>query len=121
MSTHYLEEAEKLCDMVGVLQLGTLKAVAPPQELIRLKKIEERVHVTFHRAGDVAILKTLSGVSNVNIENGGFVLFGPDAGRIAASVASFSEREGNQIEQLKVFHATLEDAYLNLVGSEVTQ
>jgi len=118
MSTHYIEEAEKLCDMVGVLQHGTLKAVAPPQDLIRLNKIDERVNVTFQQKADPALLKLLKGVTRVNAENGRFVLSGPDAGRIAASVTSYSEREENTIEELKIFHATLEDVYLNLMGNE---
>jgi ABC-2 type transport system ATP-binding protein len=118
MSTHYIEEAEKLCDMVGVLQLGTLKAVAPPQELIRMNNMEDRVNVVFQQKTDPSILRLLKGVTQVNAENGRFVLSGPDAGRIAASVTSYSEQEGNTIEELKIFHATLEDVYLSLMGNE---
>ena len=118
MSTHYIEEAEKLCDMVGVLQKGVLKAVATPRELIQKNKVDERVKVTFQQKTDIAMLKVLKGVNLVNAENGRFVLSGPDAGRIAASVTSYSEQEGNIIEELKIFHSTLEDVYLSLMGSE---
>jgi ABC-2 type transport system ATP-binding protein len=121
MTTHYIEEAEKLCDMVGVLQHGTLKAVAPPQELIRMNRADERVKVVFQQKTDPSMLKLLKGVTEVNAENGRFVLSGPDAGKIAASVTSYSEREGNTIEELKIFHATLEDVYLNMMGSEETK
>lgn len=118
MSTHYIEEAEKLCDVVGVLQLGTLKAVAPPQEMIRTRKIDDRVQVAFSQTVDLSSLERLSGVSRVNRDNGRFVLSGPDGGRIAASVTSFSDGQSNQIAEMKIFHASLEDAYLELTSTE---
>jgi ABC-2 type transport system ATP-binding protein len=118
MSTHYIEEAEKLCDVVGILQLGTLKAVAPPQEMIRMGKMDDRVQVAFSQTVDLTSLERLGGVSRVNRENGRFILSGPDAGRIAVSVTSFSEAQANKIADMKIFHATLEDAYLELTGTE---
>jgi ABC-2 type transport system ATP-binding protein len=120
MSTHYIEEAEKLCDVVGVLQLGTLKAVAPPQEMIRMGKIDDRVQVAFCQTVDLTSLERLGGVSRVNRENGRFMLSGPDAGKIAVSVTSFSEAQANKIADMKIFHASLEDAYLELTGAERT-
>ena len=118
MSTHYIEEAEKLCDVVGILQLGALKAVAPPQEIILMGKVDERVRVAFCQTVETSSLERLGGVSRVNRENGRFVLSGPDAARIAVSVTSFSEAQANQIEDMKISHATLEDAYLELTGTE---
>jgi ABC-2 type transport system ATP-binding protein len=118
MSTHYIEEAEKLCDVVGVLQLGTLKAVGTPQEMIRMRNIDDRVQVAFCQSVNLSSLECLVGVSRVNRENGHFMLSGPDAGRIAVSVTSFADNEANKIEDMKIFHATLEDAYLELTGTE---
>jgi ABC-2 type transport system ATP-binding protein len=118
MSTHYIQEAENLCDLVGVLQAGTLKAIAPPQEMIRMKKIDERVRVAFFQEVDSTNLQGLNGVSRVERENGRFVLSGPDAGRIAASVTSYAEAQANKITDMKIFQASLEDAYLQLTGME---
>jgi ABC-2 type transport system ATP-binding protein len=116
MSTHYIEEAEKLCDIVGMLQHGQLKAVAPPAELIRTRRNEERIQVAFSRAADLDRLGRLTGVSRVSFENGRFLLSGPDAGRMAASLTVYSEQEANQIREMKIFQATLEDVYLQVMS-----
>jgi ABC-2 type transport system ATP-binding protein len=116
MSTHYIEEAEKLCDLVGVLQKGTLKAVAPPQELIKMSGIEERVQVAFVEPVSASELERLTGVSQVYSQNGHMILHGPDAGRIAASVTTYADSQSNKLKELKIFHSTLEDVYLNLMG-----
>jgi ABC-2 type transport system ATP-binding protein len=114
MSTHYLEEAEKLCDQVGILQEGKLRAVASPKELIRMRKAEERVQVSFGSEVPVSILEALSGVSHARMENGRYVLAGPDASRIAASLTSHFEGSGVRVEEMRIVQAGLEDVYLEL-------
>lgn len=114
MSTHYIEEAEKLCDEVGILQSGVLKAVASPQDLIRMKRAEDRVVVSFRGPVEVPELENLNGVSQARAEHGRFVLSGPDAGRIAASLTSYAEKAANGIDEMKIFQASLEDVYLTL-------
>ena len=120
LTTHYLEEADKLCDFVGILQRGRLKAVAPPKEMIRMVKTDERVAVSFGRPVDPVLLEQLNGVSRVTFENKRFVLTGPEAGRIAASVTSYAEHEANPIVDMRISQATLEDVYLRLTGAVET-
>jgi ABC-2 type transport system ATP-binding protein len=117
MSTHYIEEAQKLCDVVGILQAGVLKAVASPQEMLRMGKLDERVQVSFRERVEAGVLEKLRGVSQVSQENGRFMLSGPDAGRMAASLTTFSEESANHVVDMRIFQATLEDVYLQLTGS----
>lgn len=117
MSTHYIEEAQKLCDIVGILQAGVLKVVASPQDMLRMGTLDERVQVSFRERVDAGVLEKLRGVSRVSQENGRFVLSGADAGRMAASLTAFSEESANHIVEMRIFQATLEDIYLQLTGS----
>ena len=101
---------------LGIIQAGVLKAAAPPQQLIRAQRTEERVLVSFRRPVEAPVIGRLNGISQARVENGRFILFGPDASRIAASVASYAENAANSIEEMKIMQASLEDVYLTLTS-----
>jgi len=121
LTTHYIEEAEKLCDLVGILKGGQLRAVAHPLDLIRGEAMEERVEVTFLAEVDPNVLGRLRGVAAVTGSGRYFTLSGAKASAIVGSIMAFSDAEQNGVEDLKIHQPRLEDAYLHLTHAEDTK
>ncbi len=123
LTTHYIEEAERLCDLVGILSQGTLHAVSSPKELIRNLGEGDRLEVTLK---DPIAVETLAGLPGVTqaVRNDGtteYTLRGPSGGKILAALAVHADRAGNELLEARVAQATLEDVYLQMTGRRIEE
>lgn len=116
LTTHYIEEAEKLCDKVGILDHGKLCITGSPKELIQSLGPGERLEIVLRRA--VAIEEMAQWVDpQVSIVARGeqkYLLCGPNGTRMLAAVAVHADRQRNEVVEAKVIHVTLEDVYLDI-------
>ncbi len=121
LSTHYIEEAERLCDLVGILSQGTLHAISPPKELIRNLGEGDRLEVTLKQPIPLQTLTALPGVTEATQSDGRpeYILRGPSAGKMLAALAVHADRAGNELLEAHVAQATLEDVYLRMTGRRI--
>jgi ABC-2 type transport system ATP-binding protein len=112
LTTHYLDEAEELCDRVAIMDHGKILRLDTPASLIRGLGAGVRISVveTMLRATDATAIK---GVEGVEIDDGQVVLATHDP---AAVLAELAERDA--LEGLRVKGATLEDVFLDVTGRE---
>ncbi|WP_433894384.1 ABC transporter ATP-binding protein [Streptomyces sp. CA-111067] len=111
-TTHYLDEAEALCDRVAIIAGGRLAALDTPGALIRALAAPARLLVPADRiTPDQA--RAIEGVDRVLVENGEVVIETRAANRVLVAVGAFVDMDAIQTRT-----ATLEDAYLRLTGSE---
>src|SRR5512146_2430296 len=115
LTTHYMEEAEQLCDRVGIVEGGELVALDTPLGLIRM--LGRRSRVLFRADGLDGGLAALPGVVETRLTDDGPELTTDDA---RATIAGLLER-GVEIEELAVKRPTLEDVYLELTGREFAE
>ncbi|MGZ4352493.1 MAG: ATP-binding cassette domain-containing protein [Gaiellaceae bacterium] len=115
LTTHYMEEAEQLCDRVGIVEGGELVALDTPLGLIRM--LGRRSRVLFRAEGLDGGLASLPGVVETRLTDDGPELTTDDA---RATIAGLLER-GVEIEELAVKRPTLEDVYLELTGREFAE
>jgi ABC-2 type transport system ATP-binding protein len=118
LTTHYMEEAERLCDRVGVMDRGRMIALGTPAELVASLGAEHVVEFAVSEGARVerSVLVDLPGVRAV--------LF--DAGRVRLTVGRAHETIPDLMETLRTreieltelatHHATLEDVFLSLTG-----
>lgn len=117
LTTHYMDEAERLCDRVAVVDHGKVIALGTPRELIASLGAE---HVVEFAAGDAVLsdaeLLDLPGVTEVHAERGTvrLTVSQPHAA-VPALLARLTGR-GATLTQLATHHATLEDVFLHLTG-----
>ena len=113
--THFMEEAERLCDRVALIDSGRVVAIDTPANLADGVGSEQRIHFRPSVPLPDGLLENLPDVSNV-IHRGDVVVV---TGNSNALNAVTSELARNQIvaRQLRVDQANLEDAFLTLVGS----
>ena len=117
--THYMDEAERLCDRVAVIDHGRLVALDTPAALIQNLHAETRIIFSADQRESYAWLKDVPGVSAVTRPggNGNVVVTGsgPVLARVATALADHDIVPGD----LRSQQATLEDVFLTLTGSEI--
>jgi ABC-2 type transport system ATP-binding protein len=123
LTTHYMAEAEALCDRIGIVQKGKMIALDTPAELKRLAVGFSVVEAALQNvsAGDLARVRELPAAGQVQQSPMGARLLlqipteAPD--RLAEGLRATL---GGALVDLRVREATLEDAYLRLVGGKAS-
>jgi len=119
LTTHYMEEAERLCDRVGVMDHGKILALDRPGQLI--KDFEQRDAVEFSADGDASAFGTLPGVEEMNVEDGLVTLYTRQLEKTLAAVFELARVRGMNVEDFRVRNASLEDVFLHLTGRRIRE
>jgi ABC-2 type transport system ATP-binding protein len=118
LTTHYMEEAQRLADRVAIIDHGRLVALGTPQELT----ISGTEVITF-RGPERLRLPELESLQNVTAARedhpGAYSLATTDAIESVAALAQWRRQTGVEISELRVSGASLEDVFLDLTDDEV--
>lgn len=125
MTTHYMEEAERLCDRIAVMDAGTIVALDTPARLIRQHAPGTTIEFDAPDGADADALRKLPGVESVAID-GRVSLRTTNAEQVLRAVldpaagwtsqGTGAEHAGVTVRDLRVHQGTLEDVFLNLTG-----
>jgi ABC-2 type transport system ATP-binding protein len=112
LTTHFLDEAEALCDRVAIMDHGKILALDTPAAMIRDLDAPVRIAV---RAGRLSAeqARAMPGVTSVRDDETELVIETRQADRVLLAIA-----ERGALEGLRVSGATLEDVFLSLTGRE---
>jgi ABC-2 type transport system ATP-binding protein len=117
-TTHYMEEAERLCDRVGIIDQGRLIAEGTRRELVA--RIGERDRIELAAGGDLARLAEaaarLDGVDEATVVAGGLHLVGRDGRRLLPRLLEAAEGAGVEVTSVEVAEPDLEAVFLHLTG-----
>ncbi|HET6713485.1 MAG TPA: ABC transporter ATP-binding protein [Actinomycetota bacterium] len=117
-TTHYMEEAERLCDRVGILDEGTVRAEGTRRELISLVGEHDRIRIEAH--GDLlaaaAAATAVAGVEEAVSRDGGLDLLVRDARASLADIVRAVDETGAGITSMEVREPNLEAVFLHLTG-----
>ena len=116
LTTHYLEEAHRLCDRIGILHEGRLVAAATPGELIAGARAAPRLCFRTRLPIDAAALAALPGAIGPTERNGGWVVSTRDVNRTIRGLVQKLDAEGNTMLDLCIQQPSLEDVFLELTG-----
>jgi ABC-2 type transport system ATP-binding protein len=122
LTTHYMEEADKLCGRVAIMDHGKILALDTPAELKR--SVGADTIVTVRAEGDMHALGELltsavEGVTRTRIVDGGVELHVKGAQRLVPRVVEVAERARYEVVDLSVAEPTLETVFINLTGKEL--
>jgi ABC-2 type transport system ATP-binding protein len=112
--THFMEEAEHLCDRVALVDSGRIVALDTPAALAEGLHAGMTVHFMAPATFDSALLSALPDVTSVTRRGGTVTVTGN--GNVLAAVTTVLARHQIEPRQLRVEQATLEDAFLALTG-----
>jgi len=118
LTTHYMEEAERLCERVAVLDHGKVIALGTPRELIASLQAE---HVLEFAAGDTPLLdqqrlNRLDGVCSALQQDGTWQLQVAELHRAVPALLAELRQQGAQLTELRTHSPTLEDVFVSLTG-----
>ncbi len=116
LTTHYMEEAEFLCDRVAIVDRGKIVDLDTPEGLIRKSGIEEMVSFEADNI-DQEKLSTIKGVSNFSVKDELVLLYGKGED-LLKSVVDFLYFNKVRFRNLKTKRPNLEDTFLKLTGRE---
>lgn len=114
--THFMDEAQRLCDRLAVLLAGRVVARGTAFELLASQQRSSIVQFTAPAGSDLGFLSRVAGVEDIATADGGRVRI-VGAGPLIARVGHALVDRGIEPEDLRVELPTLEDAYLALTGS----
>ncbi len=114
--THFMDEAERLCDRMAVLVKGRVAASGTSTELIKTCQPGQTVRFTAPAGADMGFLRGVPGVSEVAQSRPGAVVVS-GTGPLLARVAHTLVERGIEPEDLRSELPTLEDAYLSLTSA----
>jgi ABC-2 type transport system ATP-binding protein len=116
MTTHYIEEAERLCDRVAIVDHGTVIALGTPRELKERSGDKTRLEVRLARPEPEEILKSLEGVSEGRILGDSYILHCQRPPQAIVSLVKYLESTGNELVSLEIATPSLEDVFIELTG-----
>jgi ABC-2 type transport system ATP-binding protein len=114
LTTHNIEEAERLCDRIAIIDHGRIVASGAPHELIALSAAAPTVFLATTQPLDSGLLNRLPGVHDVTSEGPGYRFSTAHVTRTLAELMKLLEARGIEIGELRVQKATLEDVLIEL-------
>ena len=118
LTTHYMDEAERLCERVAIMDHGKVIALGTPRELVASLGAEHVVEFSAGQAAalDLAALARIEGVRGVAPENGSVLLRVGELHQAVPALLDELTRQGVPLTELRTHSATLEDVFVGLTG-----
>jgi len=119
LTTHYIEEAERLCDRVSIIDHGLVVACGTPRELIQRSGKGTRLEVRTARPVDVERLKQIEAVLDCRETVGMYFIHAQPPTQAIVSLIRFLEAEQNALLDLHISQPSLEDVFIEMTGRKI--
>ncbi|MFN8019515.1 MAG: hypothetical protein U0P45_15545, partial [Acidimicrobiales bacterium] len=124
LTTHYMEEADQLCDRLAIIDHGHMLALDTPEALKASTNIDSVVAVTAE--GDLDALAALlrdgiDGATDATVVDGKVLLEVRGASGVLPAVVQLAETGGHHVSDLSVNEPTLETVFIKLTGKDLRE
>jgi len=125
LTTHYMEEADQLCERLAIMDHGRVLALDTPAELKRTLGASSEIRID--TTGDAEVLAGLLGEAlgaastGVKVVDGTVRCFVHEAGGVLATVVATAERTGATITNVAITEPTLESVFISLTGRDLRE
>ena len=119
ITTHYMEEAQTLCDRVAVMDAGKIIALDSPHDLIDAHFETTAIEFESRNGTPLSALEALPGVQRASKDGGLVTLYSLDTPRTMEGLLEGSREGTIEFDDLRVRSATLEDVFLKLTGRRI--
>jgi ABC-2 type transport system ATP-binding protein len=124
LTTHYMEEAERLADEVVIIDRGKVIEAGPPREVVARLGAEAVVELQFADGADVpalddALLRSIPGIQGVRHEPNALTLTTTEVQVTVGTLLGLLKDRGVALEDLRTHRPTLEDVFVSLTGKHL--
>ena len=121
ITTHYMEEAQRLCDRVAIIDYGKIIATDKPDKLVSQHFQDEAIEFELNQKLGDDVLSKIAGVTNVVQENGKVTVYSSAVPVTVSALLDMAKQRGFELTNLYVRRATLEDVFLKLTGRRIRE
>jgi ABC-2 type transport system ATP-binding protein len=121
ITTHYMEEAERLCDRLAIIDHGEIIATDRPATLIAQHFKEEAIEFEPDQHLDEEVFGQVAGVTSAKLENGKMTIYSSEMPITISALMELAKQRNIQLTNLYVRRATLEDVFLKLTGRKIRE
>jgi ABC-2 type transport system ATP-binding protein len=121
LTTHYIDEAEQLCDRIAIIARGRIVATGTPRDLIARSRATQTVSFMTVPPVEEEAVAGLPGVEEVVCERGEVRFRTGNVVGALAELTKLVEARCVELAELRVRKATLEDVFIELTGSRFAE
>ncbi|MGA3353064.1 MAG: ABC transporter ATP-binding protein [Acidimicrobiales bacterium] len=122
-TTHYMEEAERVCDRVGIIDHGRLIAEGTRRELVA--QLGEQDRIELNASGDLEVLaaacRAVDGVTSAATADNGVHLVASEGRHLLPAILEAADAAGFSVTSVEVVEPDLEAVFLNLTGTALRE
>jgi ABC-2 type transport system ATP-binding protein len=119
LTTHYIDEAEQLCDRVAIIDHGRIIAQGRPSELVARASSTPRIVVTTARPLDDSRFRAIAPSAQVAVNGLTATITTPSVSQVIIDLVRHLQAENNELLDLHIHKATLEDVFIELTGRTI--
>jgi ABC-2 type transport system ATP-binding protein len=123
LTTHFLEEADQLCQRVAIIDHGKLLALDTPAALKRSVGAETEIRI--HATGDLDMLahalEGAEGIESARVVDGTLFVYTRAGGPALAEIIELADKSGHEVQDVGVTETSLETVFINLTGRELRE
>ena len=121
LTTHYIEEAERLCDRVAIVDHGQIVALGTPRELVSRSGSGTRLEVRVAKPVALDELRRLEAVHDCREADGAYWLHAEVVAKALVALIHFLEAQDNTLTDLHISQPSLEDVFVELTGRKMNE
>ncbi len=123
LTTHNMEEAERLCDRVAIVDHGKIIAMDSPRNLVTHCFAEKAIQFDLEPPPPQDFLRTLPGVTQATVDGSEVIVYSRDITSAMSGLLRWAEEKGltAALKDLHVREATLEDVFIKLTGRKIRE
>jgi ABC-2 type transport system ATP-binding protein len=121
LTTHYIEEAERLCDRVAIMDEGKIVAMGTPRELQQQSKGQSRIDIVCAQSMNGTALPGWPDALETKMGEDGRALtvYSSRPARTLFEIMKWLDQQGIQLEDVHLKRPTLEDVFVELTGKKL--
>jgi ABC-2 type transport system ATP-binding protein len=122
LTTHYMEEAEQLCQRVGIIDHGKIIAIDTTGNLIANAGLESAIEFSSSKEDAEKIIQGLTGMGKITEQGSDrYILNTKESSKALTELTRFTDKNSINLENISVRKATLEDVFLLLTGRKLRE
>ena len=121
LTTHYMAEADEMCDRIAIIDNGRILACDTPENLKRMVRLDTTFRLEIDPIRDTSGFGKIAGVKNFSVKqdaskNTAYLTFILDGEAPVADILSYIMAQGSRVRSLQKSEPTLEDVFVSMVG-----